>query len=71
MWIESFLYKESLMGWFQLINHLVSAAWMSADPKLVEHAIREEEKKAREMEKKLESYLVETGVREHKDRDIL
>ena len=65
MWIESFLYKESLMGWFQLINHLVSAAWMSADPKLVEHAIREEEKKAREMEKKLESYLVETGVRDH------
>lgn len=59
------------MGWFQLINHLVSAAWMSADPKLVEHAIREEEKKAREMEKKLETYLVETGVREHKDRYIL
>ena len=53
------------MGLFQLITHLVSAAWMSADPKLVEHAIREEEKKAREMEKKLESYLVETGVREH------
>lgn len=36
---------------------------MSADPKLVEHAIREEEKKAKEMEKKLEGYLVETGVR--------
>lgn len=42
---------------------MISAAWMSADPKLVEHAIREEEKKAKEMEKKLEGYLVETGVR--------
>ncbi|XP_052701085.1 universal stress protein YxiE-like [Crassostrea angulata] len=38
------------------------SAWMSADPKLVEHAIREEEKKAKEMEKKLEGYLVETGI---------
>lgn len=56
-------YKESLIRWLQLINHMISAAWMSADPKLVEHAIREEEKKAKEMEKKLEGYLVETGVR--------
>ncbi|XP_048735742.2 universal stress protein YxiE-like isoform X1 [Ostrea edulis] len=38
------------------------SAWMSADPKLVEHAIHEEEKKAKEMEKKLESYLIETGI---------
>lgn len=42
---------------------MISAAWMSADPKLVEHAIHEEERKAKEMEKKLEGYLVETGVR--------
>lgn len=60
---ETILYKESLKRWLQLINHMISAAWMSADPKLVEHAIREEEKKAKEMEKKLEGYLVETGVR--------
>lgn len=47
-----------------MINYVFFlAAWMSADPKLVEHAIHEEEKKAKEMEKKLESYLIETGVR--------
>ncbi|XP_061174503.1 universal stress protein YxiE-like [Saccostrea echinata] len=38
------------------------SAWMTADPKLVEHAIHEEERKAREMEKKLEGYLIETGI---------
>lgn len=61
--MKPIFYKESLIRWLQLINHMISAAWMSADPKLVEHAIREEEKKAKEMEKKLEGYLVETGVR--------
>lgn len=61
--MKPIFYKESLIRWLQLINHVISAAWMSADPKLVEHAIREEEKKAKEMEKKLEGYLVETGVR--------
>lgn len=43
---------------------------MSADPKLVEHAIHEEEKKAKEMEKKLESYLIETGVRIRKTINV-
>lgn len=60
---ETILYKKSSKRWLQLINHMISAAWMSADPKLVEHAIHEEERKAKEMEKKLEGYLVETGVR--------
>lgn len=42
---------------------MILVVWMLVDFKLVEYVICEEEKKVKEMEKKLEGYFVEIGVR--------